>query len=105
MTVSISPAWSRSAATSIPPLAGAQVRANASHSARIGSRWAMRNSASRIALRRRCLDPGLDPEPFRYRTFAATGRRVSSNLTRLDAWLAGRPLAPTRVSRFARLAP
>jgi hypothetical protein len=26
------------------------------------------------------------------------------NVARLDAWLAGRPLAPTRVSRFARLA-
>jgi hypothetical protein len=26
------------------------------------------------------------------------------NAARLDAWLAGRPLAPTRVSRFARLA-
>jgi IS5 family transposase len=26
------------------------------------------------------------------------------NAARLDAWLAGRPLAPARVSRFARLA-
>jgi outer membrane receptor for ferrienterochelin and colicins len=39
ITVSIASAWSRSAATSIGPLAGAQVRANASHSARIGSGW------------------------------------------------------------------
>jgi transposase len=27
------------------------------------------------------------------------------NLVRLDAWLAGRPLATTRTSRFARLGP
>jgi hypothetical protein len=36
---------------SIEPLAGAHVRANASHSVRIGSRFATMNSDSRIALR------------------------------------------------------
>src|SRR5687767_6868342 len=36
---------------SIEPLAGVQVRAKASHSARIGSRFVRMNSASRMALR------------------------------------------------------
>ena len=42
-------AWSRSAATSMPTLAGAHVRANASHSCRIGSRFSRMKSASLIA--------------------------------------------------------
>ncbi len=34
----------------------------------------------------------------------AEALRAALNLARLDAWLSERPLAPTRVSRFARLA-
>jgi len=47
----------------------------------------------------------------RYRGLAKTGLRrlataAATNLDRLAAWLAGRPLEPTRTSRFARhLAP
>jgi hypothetical protein len=45
----------------------------------------------------------------RYRGLAKTHLQglvtaVAVNLARVDAWLAGRPIAPTRVSRFARLA-
>ena len=45
----------------------------------------------------------------RYRGLAKTrlqgaATAAALNAVRLDAWLAGRPLAPTRVSRFARLA-
>jgi transposase len=45
----------------------------------------------------------------RYRGLAKTHLQgivtaVAVDLARLDAWLAGRPVAPTRVSRFARLA-
>jgi hypothetical protein len=45
----------------------------------------------------------------RYRGLAKThlqhvATAAALNLARLDAWLAERPLAPTRVSRFARLA-
>ena len=44
----------------------------------------------------------------RYRGLAKTGLQhlataAALNLDRLAAWLAGRPLAPTRVSRFAAL--
>ncbi len=34
----------------------------------------------------------------------AVATAAALNLVRLDAWLAGRPLGSTRVSRFARLA-
>ncbi len=45
----------------------------------------------------------------RYRGLAKThvqavATAAALNLARLDAWIAGRPLGPTRVSRFARLA-
>jgi len=45
----------------------------------------------------------------RYRGLAKTGRQhvataAALNLDRLAAWFAGRPLAPTRTSRFAPLA-
>ena len=45
----------------------------------------------------------------RYRGLAKTGLQhlataAALNLDRLTAWLAERPLAPTRVSRFAALA-
>jgi IS5 family transposase len=45
----------------------------------------------------------------RYRGLAQThvqavATAAALNLARLDAWLAGRPRGPTRVSRFARLA-
>ncbi len=51
ITVSISLAWSRSAEMSIEVLAGVHVRANASHSARIGSRFATMKSDSRMTFR------------------------------------------------------
>ena len=45
----------------------------------------------------------------RYRGLAKTGLQgvataAAINLDRLAAWLSGRPLAPTRTSRFATLA-
>lgn len=45
----------------------------------------------------------------RYRGLAKTGLQnvataAASNLDRLAVWLGGRPLAPTRTSRFAALA-
>lgn len=51
----------------------------------------------------------LGPRRARYRGLAKTrlqgvATAAALNAARLDAWLAGRPLGPTRVSRFARLA-
>ena len=45
----------------------------------------------------------------RYRGLAKTGLQhvataAAINLDRIAAWFAGRPLAPTRISRFATLA-
>ncbi len=50
-----------------------------------------------------------DLRQARYRGLAKTGLQhiataAAINLDRIAAWLAGRPLAPTRTSRFAALA-
>ena len=88
----------------------ARTAARAYHASRRGRRaYAIRSGIEGTVSRRPCRPSACAARATgRYRGLAKThvqavATAAALNAARLGAWLAGRPLAPTRTSHFARL--
>lgn len=76
----------------------ASVEGRRAYAARAGVEGTVSQAVRAFGLRR-ARDRGLSKTHVQ-----AVATAAAVNLARLDAWIAGRPLGPTRASRFARLA-